>query len=432
MRLRPLIVLPLVATIGASTTAIALDSTTVIERASVSTAGLQGDLFSVRPEISGDGKSVAFISMSSNLSPGVTVPGMSIYVRTPGSRLTTLVSATADGKRANAASVDPAFASQGRYVVFSSNATNLTTSRTFGKKQIYRKDLVSKQIILVSESSGGEAGTADSANASASADGNMIAFMSLAALAPGCSASHANIYIRDIAKSKTICVSGGHGGQEANADSLQPSIASDGSKVAFRSSASNLIPGVTGSVSNIFIRDLSTDSIVLASVGPAGQSANADSIEPSISGDGTRVAFTSRASNLVAGVSGQFDEIYVRDLIAGKTTLVSSRDGKVSANEFNGQPRLSSDGGTVVFLSAATNLTAEPTNGRRNIYALDLAKGRLRRVSVSVHGEDLNGDCFQPAVSADGTTVAFRSNASNLVEADTNLTDDVFVQVPSP
>lgn len=431
MRLHQLIALPLVATVGLPLTALALNSTPMIERASVSTAGLQGDLFSVRPEISGDGRSVAFISMSSNLAPGATMPGMSIYLRTPGSHSTALVSATADGKRANAASVDPAFASQGRYVIFSSNATNLTTSRTFGKKQIYRKDLASNQIILVSEDSSGEAGAADSANASTSADGNLIAFMSFAALAPGCSAGHANIFLRDIAKSKTACLSSGRDGQGANADSFQPSISSDGSKVAFRSSASNLVPGVTVTVGNIFVRDLRTDSIVLASVGPAGEPANAESIEPSISGDGTRVAFTSRASNLVAG-GGQFDEIYVRDLAAGKTILVSSRDGKVPANELNGQPRLSSDGGTVVFLSAATNLTAKPTNGRRNIYALDLAKGQLRRISVPVHDEDLNGDCFQPAVSADGTTVAFRSNASNLVEADTNLTDDVFLQVSSP
>jgi Tol biopolymer transport system component len=144
------------------------------------------------------------------------------------------------------------------------------------------------------------------------------------------------------------------------------------------------------------------------------------------------VVFASRASNLAPAGGGEFAEIYVRDLAAGKTLLVSSRDGITLANGFNGQPRLSLDGNTVVFLSAATNLTSQPTNGHRNIYAVDLAKRQLRRISLAMHGADLNGDCFQPAVSANGSIVAFRSNASNLVESDTNLTDDVFVQTQSP
>jgi hypothetical protein len=146
----PRLLLSLAAAIGMPATGWTLDATPHLERASVSTSGAQGDLFSVRPEISGDGTMVAFISMASNLAPGVTMPGMSIYLRDPARHTTALISAAKDGVRANAMSVDPSFASDGRYVVFSSMATNLTKARTFGKKQIYRKDLISKQVILVS------------------------------------------------------------------------------------------------------------------------------------------------------------------------------------------------------------------------------------------------------------------------------------------
>ncbi|HEV2679661.1 MAG TPA: hypothetical protein VGV14_04105 [Rhodanobacter sp.] len=375
---------------------------------------------------------MAFISMSSNLATGVTMPGMSIYLRVPANQATTLVSANADGARANAPSVDPTFASRGRYVVFSSNATNLTSERTFGKKQIFRKDLVSKQVVLVSVDADGEAAAGDNAYASVSADGNIIAFTSYAALAPGCTATHVNIYVRDVARSKTTCLSVGSNGEEANDGSFQPSISADGSKVAFRSSANNLVSGDTNRVDDVFVRDMTTNTTTLVSVGVDGESANAESTEPSISGDGTRVAFTSNASNLVAGSNHHVEEIFVRDLAKGKTILASSRDGKTFADGTSVQPRLSLDGNTVVFMSAATNLTPQPTNGHRNIYALDLAKKQLRRISVATHGADLNGDCFQPAVSADGSIVAFRSNASNLVESDTNLTDDVFVQVALP
>lgn len=400
-----------------------------VERASISSAGQQGDMFSVRPEVSGDGSKVAFISMSSNLASGVTMPGMSIYLREPGTHSTQLVSAAADGKRANAASVDPGLSANGRYAVFSSNATNLVTGSTFGHKQAFRKNLASGEVIMLSVGANGEAQGFDSANPVASADGSAVAFMSFAALAPGCEAGRGNIYLRDIEKQATVCLSGGMDGAIADGGSLQPAISADGKTVAFSSTASNLVPGDTNGVGDIFVRDLAQGRSIRVSVGPSGAEGNAESIEPSLSGDGSRVVFSSASAGLVAGVPGGTQRIYLRDLRTGVTHLVGPETSAHLADQFSGQPRISADGTTVVFLSAATNLVRGADNGKRNIYRWSVGKQVMSRVSMPRDGGNLNGDCFQPAVSANGSIVAFRSNAANLVDGDTNLTDDVFVEV---
>lgn len=410
-------------------TAMANEQAYPVERASISSAGQQGDMFSVRPEVSGDGSKVAFISMSSNLAAGVTMPGMSIYLREPGTHSIRLVSAAADGKRANAASVDPGLSANGRYAVFSSNATNLVTDSTFGHKQAFRKDLVSGEVIMLSVGADGEAQAFDSANPVASADGSSVAFMSFAALAPGCAAGRGNIYVRDIEKRTTVCLSGGMDGAIADGGSLQPAISADGTIVAFSSTASNLVPGDTNRIGDIFVRDLAQGRTMRVSLGPGGAEGNAESIEPSLSGDGSRVVFSSASAGLVAGVPGGTQRIYLRNLRTGVTSLVGPASGAHLADQFSGQPRISADGTTVVFLSAATNLVRGADNGKRNIYRWSVDKQVMSRVSAPRDGGNLNGDCFQPAVSANGSIVAFRSNAANLVDGDTNLTDDVFVEV---
>ncbi|NID16521.1 TolB family protein [Luteibacter yeojuensis] len=399
-----------------------------LERASVSTTGQQGDLFSVRPELPGDGTKVAFISMASNLAAGVTVPGMSIYLRDPVAHTTRLASATPTGARANAASVDPGFSGDGRFLVFSSNATNLVAGRTFGHKQVFRKDIASGAVEMVSIAADGRAGGLDSANPVASADGSRVAFMSFSALAPGCREGQANIYLRDIPRSATTCISTGLDGRAANGPSLQPAISGDGRFVAFSSSASNLVALDGNHADDIFVRDVEKGTMLRASVGSHGEEAHGGSIEPWLSGDGARLVFSSSASNLVDGAGGGLQRVYIRDLRANTLSLAGP-SGSHIANDWSGQPRISADGNVVVFLSAATNLDGAATDGRRNIYRWDIPHQRIGRVSVPRDGGDLDGDCFQPAVSADGGVVAFRSNARNLVPDDSNLTDDVFVEV---
>ncbi|MEX1828334.1 TolB family protein [Luteibacter sp. CQ10] len=399
-----------------------------LERASVASNGDQGDLFSVRPELPGDGSEVAFISMASNLAKGVSMPGMSIYLRDPRAHVTRLVSATSTGIRANAASVDPAFSGDGRFVVFASSATNLVSQSTFGHKQVYRKNLQSGAVDIVSLDTDGEAGGLDSANPVVSADGSRIVFVSFSSLAPGCRVGMPNVYLRDIPHATTTCMSTGFDGQLANGPSQQPTISGNGARVAFSSSASNLVALDGNHTDDVFVRDVANGTTIRASTGEHGEEGNGPSIEPSLSTDGMRLVFSSSASNLVGGVGAGQQRVYLRDFRSGSMSLAGP-EGAHLADAWSGQPRISADGRVVVFLSAATNLDRLATNGKRNIYRWYVGDRSIHRVSIPQGGGELDGDCFQPAISADGSVVAFRSNATNLVTGDSNLTDDVFVEV---
>jgi Tol biopolymer transport system component len=397
---------------------------------SVSSDGVQGNMFSVRPEISSDGRVIAFISMANNLSPLVTSPNMNIYVRRVDKKTTSLGS-MAKNVRARGVSVDPAISGDGRYIAFSSDATNLVDQSSRGHKQIYVVDITDGKVTLASTGEDGMVGDDDSASPSLSNDGRYVAFMSKAAgLAKGCGGVAEHVYVRDIEKGVTVCVSNSNDGGDANGSSFHPSMSGNGKFVAFRSHASNLVGGKTNGFDNIYVKDLQSGATTLVSVAddkdpkinPYG-----DSTQPSISYDGQRVAFAAYALGESKSAQDAVDQIYVRDLTSKRTYLVSRSDKGEASNALDAQPRISSDGNFVAFLSAATNLVRGQDNGGRNIYRYDLKSSRITLVSRGLNGEQLNGNCFQPAISADGQVVAFRSNASNLVTGDNNFTDDVFV-----
>ena len=207
--------------------------------------------------------------------------------------------------------------------------------------------------------------------------------------------------------------------------SYSPSISSDGRFVAFRSYASNLVTGDTNGSSDVFVKDLSTGVITLVSSGTAGIG-NSDSESPSISSDGQFVAFYSSASNLVTGDTNGTPDIFVKDLSTGVITLVSSGAAGIG-NKGSYSPSISSDGRFVAFQSNASNLVTGDTNGKADVFVKNLLTGDITLVSSGAAGIG-NGDSQSPAISSDGESVAFFSYASNLVTGDTNGTFDVFVK----
>jgi len=166
------------------------------------------------------------------------------------------------------------------------------------------------------------------------------------------------------------------------------------------------------------------------SVDSHGAQDNGQSLKPAISANGRFVAFDSSASNLVAGdTNGAFD-VFVRDRKAGKTRRVSVDSHGAQGNGDSGGPAISANGRFVAFTSLASNLVAGYTNGAFDLFVRDRKAGKTRRVSVDPHGAQGNGESLNPAISADGRFVAFRSSASNLVAGDTNGAADVFVRGP--
>ncbi|MGD9241035.1 MAG: hypothetical protein PVG69_13470 [Desulfobacterales bacterium] len=216
-------------------------------------------------------------------------------------------------------------------------------------------------------------------------------------------------------------------GIQANGNSEEPSISSDGSIVAFISEATNLVPGDTNAAQDVFVHDLDsgiTERVSIASVGTQGDD---DAFTLSLSSNGSFVAFGSFATNLVAGDTNDAIDVFVHDRDTGTTERVSIATAGAQANDESFSPAISSSGRFVAFRSDATNLVANDTNNNSDIFVRDRTLGVTQRVSVDSDGDQANGDSILPAISADGRFVAFSSEASNLVGGDSNNLADIFV-----
>ena len=204
-------------------------------------------------------------------------------------------------------------------------------------------------------------------------------------------------------------------------------ISADGRFVVFQSASAALVPGDTNAFADVFLRDRSAGTTVRVSVASDGTQANQSSNRQAISADGAVVAWDSAATNLVPGETGIASDVFVRDLVTGQTTRVSVSSTGEQGDRNTFSPSLSADGQTVSFESQATNLVPGDINGFSDVFVHDRATGTTSRVSVGPGGVQANQASMRAMVSGDGSVVVFESVASNLVPGDTNGATDVFV-----
>jgi Tol biopolymer transport system component len=284
---------------------------------------------------------------------------------------------------------------------------------------------------LLSVASDGTHANADSFAARLSADGSTVAFSSLATNLAGPEpvqpVNVVNVFVRDQRTGRTVPISQAPNGAPANGDSGNAALSADGSVVAFESAASNLVLGDTNGAPDIFVYDRASGRTTRVSVDSSGAQANDGSYTPSISADGRFVAFASDASALVPGDHNRREDVFVHDRRTGRTILVSAASDGRPGNGNSYSPAISADGRYVAFASEATNLVRADTNGSTDIFVHDLQTGRTARVSVASDGAQANGDAFTPSISGDGRFVAFATDAGNLVPGDANGASDVFV-----
>jgi hypothetical protein len=226
----------------------------------------------------------------------------------------------------------------------------------------------------------------------------------------------------------TTRVSVDSSGAQANAQSAFPSLSADGSFVAFYSLASNLVAGDTNATYDVFVRDRTSGATERVSVATGGAEGNYVSGYPSISADGRFVAFQSGASNLVAGDTNGLGDVFVRDLISATTERVSVGSAGAQGDNDSFVSTLSADGRFVAFYGSASNFVAGDTNSCRDSFVRDRNSAATERVSVDSLGAQGNASSTYASLSADGRFVAFVSVASNLVPGDTNGCDDIFVR----
>jgi len=204
-------------------------------------------------------------------------------------------------------------------------------------------------------------------------------------------------------------------------------ISDDGRFVVFSSSATNLVAGDSNSWEDVFVHDRVTRTTVRASLSSTGAQGNYFSRSGSISGDGRWVVFASGASNLVVGDIDQGSDIFLRDTLSSVTSLVSTSSTGTQGNSASTEPKVSTEGRFVTFVSAATNLVFGDISSATDIFVKDLLTGSTTLVSVDSAGIQGNAASSEPSISPDGRFVAFSSTATNLVPGDTNGVQDAFV-----
>jgi Tol biopolymer transport system component len=257
-------------------------------------------------------------------------------------------------------------------------------------------------------------------------DGRYVAFASSATnLVKGDKNNSVDIFVRDRLASTTERVNTVGRRTVANAESSNPAISPDGRFIAFQSFADNLVAGDTNFTSDVFLRDRQADTIVRTSVTSAGEQASNSSGSAAISADGRFVVFESNAE--LAGDTEDFAaDVYLRDVQAGTTVGISTA-GTESVGH-SGAPTITPDGRFVAFQSWDDGLVAGDDNNSYDIFVHDRTVGGLERVSVSSAGVQGNDWSLAPAISDDGRFVAFQSFADNLVTGDANADYDVFIR----
>jgi hypothetical protein len=283
------------------------------------------------------------------------------------------------------------------------------------------------------DSSGAQANGA-SQNSQLSGDGRYVVFESLATnLVADDTNNLEDIFVKDLQTGATTRVSlASLTGAQANGDSRGAAISSDGRYVAFESAATNLVSVDTNGQNDVFVRDLQTGITTLVSVDSAGVQASGVSknspIPISISGDGRFVVFTSRATNLVSGDTNAAEDVFMHDMQTGTTTLVSVDSFGVQGNNTSSSPEISVNGRYVVFASPAANFVDGDTNEARDVFVRDLQTGQTTRVSVNSDGVQADEGAWNPSISGDGRYVSFLSSAHNLMSVNTQDFEYIYVR----
>ena len=282
-----------------------------------------------------------------------------------------------------------------------------------GRSEIVRRATSGGPVDVVSVSTAGAAANGDSSTPSVSADGRYVAFSSDATnLVAGDTNNARDVFVRDTLQGTTVRVTG-VGGQ-GNGVSISPVLSDDGRYLAFTSLADNLVPGDTNRYPDVFRYALASHSLDLVSVAPGGVPADQASSSPDISADGRWVAFGSWARNLSAADTNKWSDVYVRDMTAGTPVLVSLTYRNRAANNSSYAPSISDDGQRVAYESAATDMVVGD-KGARDVFVRDRSAGLTTRVSSAPY-KKVAGLAAAAEISGDGSVVLFQSSNQRLAQ----------------
>lgn len=381
--------------------------------------------------VSGDGRFIAFNSDASNLVPGDVNDAWDIFVKDIVTGELEVVSIASNGTRSNGdsglgtAGEPISISADGRYVAFSSWATNLVPDDTNDAIDVFVYDRDDDMIERVSVSTAGAQGDVGAYWPSLNADGRYVAFTSFDTnLVPNDINDSGDVLLRDRVANTTTLISSTPAGDVANGPSGAAEMSGDGNVVSFASVATDLVVGVSSSSPKVYARDLLAGATELVSVSTSGTPAQV-SQRSAVSYDGRYVAFDSQ-SPAAPGDGDGVEDIYIRDRNDGTTTLASVATSGAAANDSSGAvyPGISADGRYSVFTTTGA-LDPSDENATSDIYVFDLNAGTTTLVTVAPGGGAAGG--ILPEITADGKYVVFESALNTYAVSDSNGLEDVFL-----
>ncbi len=386
--------------------------TTLVSINSFRSAGGQGD--SVGPDISADGRFVAFESSADDLVVGDTNQLSDVFVRDMTAVTTSLLSQGRDGAAGNGASHIFFLTPNGRFVLFESDASNLVENDTNGIPDVFVRDLQSGTTTLVSVNAQGGNG-AGSAAAGITPDGRFVVFASSATNLIPQTTGLDEVYVRDTVQQQTLWASTNaaaifnqvYGPSTFRVSSLSPSMSEDGRYVAFTA--------VRLTAQIVLRHDLQTGVTDLILT-------NNNVQEVTLSRDGHQVAFAAAPGLLPS-------DVYLWDDLSRSNQLISvNADGTGPGDGVSDSPVISPDHRLIAFLSSSTDLTTNLTDGDYHLYIRNLQTGKTELVDVDLNGEADFGSPVVAEFSTNGNFLAFESRNPNIVAGDGNNAYDVFVR----
>ncbi len=409
------------------------------------------------PGISGDGRFVVFDSISTGLVPGVSTNGKrQIYLKDRWTGLVELVSVNTAGTAGDDDSHVSVVSDDGRLVAFDSFAKNLVGNDGNNSRDVFLRDRVAKTTVRISQNASslsdgicpnGQGEPCNSFDPSISADGSLITFGSLATLntedihispGPAINQLEADIYVFNRTSGGLQLVTRGIGGVAANGLSGSPAISADGSTIAFASTAGNLASGDPepgAGFDDIFVYNVATRVITkVSNVTATGQTVpNGVSQNPTISRDGSRVVFSSLATNLVNADTNNAKDIFVTNRQANGSYAYPAVGARLGAGTGvdSDSPSIDRDGAFVAFQSEGTGLPGSPPglNGQQQIFAWQIGQSPVL-ASANSGGFAGNGESRFPTISGNGRFIAFFSAATDLVSGDGGNFDAFVAQRP--
>lgn len=380
--------------------------------------------------INGDGSRVAFFTQATNLFSGATAADYVLKDLTTGALVSlteksipTLGSSGGGSNDREALSITP----DGSVLVFGSTSDLLGIGDSTDQ-DIYRLDRTGDVITLLAKAPGapyhGHSGSPEITD-----NGRYVVYSSIDNVIPQQSDGNGfdtDVFWYDTVTAQIQLISGSlDGSSQGNSDSQDAHVSNDGNWVVFSSQASSLRPDDTGGGSwQIFLRDIAADQLYLLTTDANGVVGNGESVSPEMSADGHYVVFSSNASNLVAG-NATGNNVFLKDLWTGNFRVVNVSDaGIVVPGAYHAE--MTPDGRYVVFESASPGLVTDGiSNGMTQIYVKDMVNGQISLVSTNLQGQPSSTGASAAHISDDGQYIVFSTRAALLAE-DTNAYEDVY------